>query len=497
MPIIDDYDESLIQEGFEEVFPLMITGSQGGDIAINLEQKFNEPLKDKVYEINTVSAFYDVPKWSKINVSDTAVVYSSLGTDTIVRVMVANPGDYGVFVEIRTGSSTNSYRIQSFDGYGDVADTWYPEKPVIQYDASAVNPEFEDIWKAIYQTPGAVTLEEKLNSIGGSSEDEELKNKTYGTEVTVLSTPVLVDGIATTEVQPKVGGILPEIEGLPSSQSENQLPIYFDDQVLISYYYYRQGSSGGWMENFSGYRVFTVDNQMFDYQELYNSSTRNEWAGISDQNNAPTIAGLWATLGARPIPIGYRSEVPNYYDCQYISSYELVTRKPAMWDQAYRLFYYYDSDNDEYYPISEYEAPVWGEQDVYTPVFSYLDSEPADWANVYDSGEYFDPTIPFAIIQSIFCRVQKQTFTLEQKVNQIGYSSAYITDLPTEPNLSGRLIIVLCSEEPEYKYDGYLYIVAEDADLTPYTSGAQDNSGNGGGGGSLIDPGMVTPMPAP
>lgn len=494
LPIIDDYDESLIQEGFEEIVPLMIIDSQGGDVAINLEQKFNEPLKNKIYEISTTSAFYDVPKWSKINVTDTAVVYRGLGT--VVRVMIANPGDYGVFVEIRAVGSTSSYRIQSFNGYGDNADTWYPEKPVIQYDASAVNPEFEDIWKAIYQTPGAVTLEEKLNSIGGSGEDEELKNKTYGTEVTVLSTPVLVNMPATTEVQPKVGGILPEIEGLPSSQSENQLPIYFDDQVLITYYYYRQGSTSGWMENFSGYRVFTVDNQMFDYQELYNSSTRNEWAGISDQNNAPTIAGLWTTLGARPVPIGYRSEVPNYYDCQYISSYELVTRKPAMWDQAYQLFYYYDSDNDEYYPISEYEPPVWGEQDVYTPVFSYLDSEPQDWENIYNNGEYFDPTAPFAIIQSIFCRVQKQTFTLEQKVNQIGYSSAYITDLPTEPNLSGRLIIVLCSEEPEYKYDGYLYIVAEDADLTPYTSGAQD-SGNSGGGGSQIDPGMITPAPMP
>ncbi len=492
LPIIDDYDESLIQEGFEEVVPLMITGSQEGDVAINLEQKFNEPLKDKIYEINTISAFYDVPKWSKINVTDMAVVYRSL--NVTVRVMVAdNPSHYGVSVAIGSGRNPVTYRIQNFNGYGDEADTWYPEKPVIQYEESAVNPEYEDIWKAIYQTPGAVTLEEKFNSISGG--DEELKSKTYGTEVTVLSSSVLVTNPATTEVQPKVGGILPDIEGLPSSQSDSGCPIYFDDQVLITYYYRRQGSTSGWMETFSGYMVSTVDNQMFDYQQMYNSSTRNEWSGISSQDNAPTIPGLWITYSTRPVPIGYRSEVPNYSDCQYISSYEQVRDEPAMWDQAYRLFYYYDSDNDEYYPISSFDE--WGTQDVYSPVFSYLDSEPEDWANVYSNGEYFDPTIPNTIIESIFCRVQKSTLTLEQKVNQIGYSSAYITDLPTEPNLSGRLIIVLCAEEPEYKYDGYLYIVAEDADLTPYTSGAQDDSGNSGSGGSQIDPGTFTPMPAP
>ena len=62
-------------------------------------------------------------------------------------------------------------------------------------------------------------------------------------------------------------------------------------------------------------------------------------------------------------------------------------------------------------------------------------------------------------------------------------SLAYTTIIPDSPNTDGRLVVVVCNEEPEYKYSGYLYLIAEDMVI--------ENNESGGNQGGLIDDGGI------
>ena len=128
----------------------------------------------------------------------------------------------------------------------------------------------------------------------------------------------------------------------------------------------------------------------------------------------------------------------------------------------YNLYYRYDDGNQEYVQIDDGTAPEWGSETFYQANFSWLNSEPADWANIYYNGDYYvNQEEASLLVDALLCKTRSQILSLPQKLALVEDGFTYSTTLPMSDNQNGKIKVIVCSEEPEYKYEGYMYIIIE------------------------------------
>lgn len=78
----------------------------------------------------------------------------------------------------------------------------------------------------------------------------------------------------------------------------------------------------------------------------------------------------------------------------------------------------------------------------------------------------FNPTIPSGTTTTTLTTLKNGS-----SYYSLGGDISYITTAPTGPNTSGGLKVVVLSEEPATRYDGYIYIITEPA-LISFTIGS-------------------------
>lgn len=353
------------------------------------------------------------------------------------------------------------------------ANTWYLsnqgvitscDTPNYVLDKSVVSPLNMSMFNGIYGERKC-TLKEKIESLENSEPSGPLKDQEYGEAKTVNPTASFDWGSGQVCLRYNVN-----FEGnLDKVVLNTNDIIYESDDLLVTYYYNRNMRYPYGEEISSGFLVYTSPEEMpYDYQIINRNNTVNKWFGMSSQDDCPLLEvssnEQWENC-LKYLPIARQETAPSYHNCYNISGYEEVSNEPAFWALTYTSYYYYDEGNQEYVQFSwSSDTPEFSEQTVYRPTFSSLSSQPTDWENIYYNGDYYYGTWDgsYGILNGLLCRVNITTPTLAQKFASEKQSGLYYqTTLPTDANTNGLIKIVVCNEEPEYKYEGYMYIVIE------------------------------------
>lgn len=413
-----------------------------------------------------------IPKWDLVNTDRQYTDFYSKDRVELEFDYESSDDSKTYFIRDYNASPTLIYMILNKTitrgGVTAQANTWYLssqngitpcDTPNYILDRSVVSPLNIDMFNGIYGERKC-TLKEKIESLENSESSGPLKDQEYGEEKTVNPDASFDWGSGQVCLRYNVNFG----ENLDKVALNNNDIIYESDDLLVTYYYrsamvYLYGE-----ERFIGFLVYTSPEKEYDYQIINRSNPINKWLGINSQDDCPLLEvssnEQWDNC-LKYLPIAYQETAPYYRNCYSISGYEEVSKEPAFWALTYTSYYYYDDNNQEYVKfLWSSQTPEFAAQTVYTPTFSALSSQPADWANIYYNGDYYYGTWDgsYGILNSLLCKVNITTPTLAQKFASGLY---YQTTLPSKPNTNGYIKLVVCDEEPEYKYEGYMYIVIE------------------------------------
>lgn len=418
-----------------------------------------------------------VPKWDLVNTDKQYTYFYSKDNVELEFDYRSSDNSKTYFIRDFNSSPTLTYLIinktTTNGGITAQANTWYLssqsgltpcDTPNYVLDKSVVSPLNINMLNGIYGERKC-TLKEKIESLENSESSGSLKDQEYGEEKTVNPNSSFDWGSGQVCLRYNVNFG----ENLDKVVLNTNDIIYESDDLLVTYYYNRNMRYPYGEEISSGFLVYISPEEMpYDYQIINRNNTTNKWAGMNSQDDCSLLEvssnEQWSNC-LKYLPIAQQESAPYYRNCYNISGYEEVSSQPAFWALTYTAYYYYDNDNQEYIKFSwSSDTPEFSAQTVYTPTFSSLSSQPTDWANIYYNGDYYYGTWDgsYNILNSLLCRVNITTPTLAQKFASEKQSGLYYqTTLPDGPNTNGLIKVVVCNEEPDTKYEGYMYIVIE------------------------------------
>ncbi len=476
------YDESLvvIKEAFDIILRNYPTEEQVVDISLDEHLK---GYPDWEFE-NAGIGILDKPLWDTISAEENYYFYYD--STAKLEIQFVYNQDY-LSYNIRDWNDDTEKYYRVFDREYTIGkitfnpNTWYVtnysmaeakacDTPTYILDESKIstgNTIYKELFDALYNER-IYTLKEKIESLENSESSGPLKDQEYGEEKTVNPTSSFDYGAGKVSLRYSVNFG----ENLNKVILNTNDIVYESDDLLVTYYYRSQMVyPSGIQQVFSGFLIYTSPEETsipYDYQIINRNNATNKWAGITGQDDCPLLEvssnEQWSNC-LKYLPIAQQESAPYYGNCYNISGYEEVSNQPAFWALTYTSYYYYDNDNQEYVKFSwSSDTPEFSAQTVYKPTFSSLRSQPTDWANIYYNGNYYYGTWDgsYGILNSLLCRVNITTPTLGQKFASEKQSGLYYqTTLPEGPNTNGLIKVVVCNEEPEYKYEGYMYIVIE------------------------------------